>query len=118
MTRQDKIKLLATEVMGWGVTEFGNWRVDPLDDRSKIIGSVNFNPYANSADNDAMIEAFVGKSRISMEIGFCERYDEIDVTIWEHEKCGDEITVIAKGAYTTAKKNEAVCEAIIQAVSK
>ena len=128
MTRNEAIKKLATEVMGC------NWYDDPYgkaydgelpfaferrDGVIMLVGSdccdKSFNPYVYSADNDALIEAFVGKY---------ENY-HINISI-----INDSVLVVSNqgngkmyghpigDGYTTAKKNESVCEAILKAIGK
>ena len=118
MTKTEKIKLLATEVMGWtlGTTDVTDhiW----FDKDKRIVGNAErWNPYPSSADNDALIEAFVGKhTRGWVKLYLENKYIEVEVT--KSYGADKHTEAIDCDHYTTSKKNEAVCEAILKAVAK
>ncbi len=47
MSDAELIEIIATKVMGWAKTHYGNWRTDPSNDHSPIVASIHFNPLAN-----------------------------------------------------------------------
>lgn len=125
MTQQDKIKKLATEAMGFSFVrdlstiELDDWLVESFCNvrssgevalKEKDKGNRIFNPFANSADNDALIEAFVGNGGKFM----IDATTDTVVVLFD----GAHIVMEWDGFYTTAKKNEAVCEAILKAVTE
>ena len=130
--RQEIIKVLAEKVMGWKLLdrEAKGWGKG-----SDVYATGNeysptrqdLDPFANSADNDALIEAFlqdprvadflIERKRMDMSIGRCfvhmqfpRKGTTIPLTRFFSKAWG--------GNYTTAKKNEAVCMAIYEAVKK
>jgi hypothetical protein len=133
MTKTEAIKKLATEVMGWELFETvmrdGKTKVIYLDDketgqrmgvyRHEWVQVKCFDPYANSADCDALIEAFFTKNDAGFRL--CPNcYNNGMQSVWisiswiGHGYWETQI----EGEYTTAKKNEAVCEAILKAIEE
>lgn len=109
--RTEIIKTLAEKVMGWEQTSFcgGAWEKNGRP----ICALTEFNPFTSSADNDALVEAFVGKG-VDYDVCIASYYGEVTAMINDW----DEKLVQITGDYTTAKKNEAVCMAIYEAVTK
>lgn len=121
MDRQEKIKVMATDVMGMSSTmkkckcssfvlqyeggcQCGSWK--------------DFNPYANSADCDALIEAFLTTVEGVLEFQIDHELGQVQAEMIKYKPayCARCYFAEWKGTYTTAKKNEAVCEAILKAV--
>jgi len=131
MSDQEKTKKLASEVMGWRPhCRNSAWYVDAnkvnslIEDGRDIKANVSdFDPFTNSADNDALVEAYLGKWNVANLAYdrtangwrvFIEMWKLIESTSSQHAKYNYRSEW--QGDYTTAKKNKAVCEAILQAI--
>ena len=120
--RKEIIKVLAEKVMGWEIHHRNTACYCVASERDTIMTKCcayvpEFDPFANSADNDALIEAYNTK---------CKPRDfniSVDSASWYVEAIhlrGDEwvnVCIDFELPYTTAKKNKAVCMAIYEAVT-
>lgn len=112
----DKIKVLAEKVMGWRLKRWGHGMVaySHWINSSGVRAARQWQPDKDSNDNDALVEAFAGKY-INRRVQVYRGSHRLHVMIWEG------VTMLVDNRqhtpYTTAKKNEAVCEAIYKAVT-
>lgn len=118
--RQDKIKVLAEKVMGWESSFYDQPKdmseIWVLKGTDKMVADHRYNPFTSSADNDALIEAMATKHTLDKVIIEAQaRRVEVCIIISNIFHCG---TAYWTGTYTTAKKNEAVCEAIYEAITQ
>ena len=52
-------QIIAEKVMGWELTEFGNWKTDPQNKHSEIVGAVHFDPEHNDTDLMMVWDKFI-----------------------------------------------------------
>ena len=114
--RQEIIKVLAEKVMGLEVYVHQHHEDKLTVWNEKHTQVITFDPFdTKRTDNDALIEAFVGKHKGGwVEVYSQNGYIEVEAVL----RYGEEKRTVTAEGHTTAKKNEAVCMAIYEAVSQ